>query len=324
MKKLLPILFVLIITSCSKEVPSDQLVERNGIYYEVNSQTGFTGTSISYYENGQLEEKITYTNGELDGSMELYFGNGQLQNKVTNKNGVLDGPSEVYFKNGQLQINTNFKNGELDGHSERYYPNGLLSFKGTYKNGELDGLSEEYYEGGQVKEKSNYKDGLLDGPSETYLENGQVKEKSNYKDGLLDGPSETYFENGQVNRKRNYKEGILKEIEYYDEKGNKVFFDITKRWIIDFSNHYPSNIYTFTPNGNFIDNDVTTPNKVLTTKENSYWEIDNRKLIISINDWVFFEGFLVNDERVEGVILTNPEREKWGTWTMKVYDEKKQ
>ena len=66
MKKLLPILFVLIITSCSKEVPSDRLVERDGIYYEVNSQTGFTGTSISYYENGQLKEKITYTNGELE------------------------------------------------------------------------------------------------------------------------------------------------------------------------------------------------------------------------------------------------------------------
>ena len=30
MKKLLPIFFILIFSSCSKEVPSDQLVERNG------------------------------------------------------------------------------------------------------------------------------------------------------------------------------------------------------------------------------------------------------------------------------------------------------
>ena len=96
MKKLLPILFVLIITSCSKEVPSDQLVERDGVYYEVNSQTGFTGTSISYYENGQLWEKITYTNGEVDGSIESYYENGQLHLKGTYKNGGLDGLSKSY------------------------------------------------------------------------------------------------------------------------------------------------------------------------------------------------------------------------------------
>ena len=283
MKKLLPILFILIITSCSKEIPSDQLVERGGITYQVNSQTPFTGTSIEYHIDTIIDNK---------------FEEILPKNKIKFKNGVKDGLSESFYFNGQLQLKSNFKNGELDGPSERYYPNGQLSFKGTYKNGELDGLSDEYYEVGQVKEKSNYKDGLLDGPSESYLENGQL------------------------NRKINYKEGILKEIEYYDEKGNKVFFDITKRWIIDFSNHYDSNIYTFTPNGHIIDNDVRTPNKVSTTKENTYWKIDNRKLIINNNNHSLFEGFLDNDEGVEGVILSYSDREVWGTWTMKVYDEK--
>ena len=49
MKKLLPIIFILILSSCSKEVPLEvpleQTVERNGITYEVNSEEPFTGTT---------------------------------------------------------------------------------------------------------------------------------------------------------------------------------------------------------------------------------------------------------------------------------------
>ena len=63
MKKLLPILFVLIITSCSKEIPLDQLVERNGVSYQVNQENPFTGLTLSYHPNGQLESRVQYKNG---------------------------------------------------------------------------------------------------------------------------------------------------------------------------------------------------------------------------------------------------------------------
>ena len=52
MNKVLVVLVVFFIASCSKEVNKDQLVERNGIFYEVNSQKPFAGTVLSYYENG--------------------------------------------------------------------------------------------------------------------------------------------------------------------------------------------------------------------------------------------------------------------------------
>ena len=45
------------IGGCSKEVPRDQLVERDGVKYEINSQTPFTGSSERYYDNGQLQSK---------------------------------------------------------------------------------------------------------------------------------------------------------------------------------------------------------------------------------------------------------------------------
>ena len=113
MKKLLPILFVLIITSCSKEVPLEQTVVRNGITYEVNSKEPFTGTTVSYHENGQYEYKEKYKDGEVDGPWESYFENGQLKFKGNYKDGKLEGLWEKYDENGELEYKENYKDGEL-------------------------------------------------------------------------------------------------------------------------------------------------------------------------------------------------------------------
>jgi len=79
MKKLLPILCLLILVSCSNEVPVDQLVERNGITYEINSQTPFTGGFVNYHENGQLKERGYFKNGKEDGMWEGFEENGQIE-----------------------------------------------------------------------------------------------------------------------------------------------------------------------------------------------------------------------------------------------------
>ena len=65
MNKVLLILSVVLLASCSpKEVTSGQLVERQGIKYEVNSTTPFTGVSVGYHDNGQLKEKANYKDGK--------------------------------------------------------------------------------------------------------------------------------------------------------------------------------------------------------------------------------------------------------------------
>jgi len=120
MKKLLPIIFVLIITSCSKEVPLEQTVTRNDTVDLINSKKPFTGTTVKFHENGQLEYTGIY------------------------KDGKEEGLHETYHENGQLQYKENYKNGKYDGLMERYYENGQLKFKGNYKDGELDGVYEFY------------------------------------------------------------------------------------------------------------------------------------------------------------------------------------
>ena len=74
MKIFLPFLCLLILSSCTKEVPSERLVERNGIVYEVNSTTPFTGTSVY---DGRLEGtnsyRHDYKNGLLDGLLVVFY-----------------------------------------------------------------------------------------------------------------------------------------------------------------------------------------------------------------------------------------------------------
>ena len=145
MKKLLPIIFILILSSCSKEVPlevlPEQLVVRNETSYLVNSMEPFTGITVSYHENGQLRFKGNYKDGKEDGLVERYDENGQLEFKLNYKDGKQDGLTETYYKNGQLQYKTNFKDGKEDGLSERYDENGQLILRRNYKDGKReDGL----------------------------------------------------------------------------------------------------------------------------------------------------------------------------------------
>ena len=81
MKKLVVVLCTLLVCSCTKELSSDQLVEINGLSYEVNSRTPFTGRLIDFYENGQLEKQEIYQDGALNGSRETYYANGQLERR---------------------------------------------------------------------------------------------------------------------------------------------------------------------------------------------------------------------------------------------------
>ncbi|MDB9813613.1 hypothetical protein OAC45_04025 [Gammaproteobacteria bacterium] len=149
MKKLIALLLTIGIVGCSKEVPSDQLVKRGGLTYEINSQTRFNGASVSYFESGQLKMKSSYKNGCLDGLHEAYYENGQLKEKRTYQD-ILDIPM---FCSNDLDLEYGF----YDGLHVSYYSNGQLKSKHNYKDGKEDGLSETYDYKGRLESISCYK-----------------------------------------------------------------------------------------------------------------------------------------------------------------------
>ena len=114
MKQLLTILCLVLLSSYSysEEVPFDQLIERQGITYKI-STTPFTGSSVTYHENGQLSTKVSLKNGKPDGLWEGFYENGQLKERGNIKDLEQDGLWEYFDDGGNLTKTEEYKGGEL-------------------------------------------------------------------------------------------------------------------------------------------------------------------------------------------------------------------
>ena len=119
MKKVLFTILILFIASCSKEISSNRIVEIDGLAYEENSNTPYSGKAITYNgkygPDGKIEYQVTYKNGEAI-KEEYFHENGQLANVLACKENIYLGggncTDQYYYENGQLEYKVAYKNGE--------------------------------------------------------------------------------------------------------------------------------------------------------------------------------------------------------------------
>ena len=142
MKKLLLLLFLIPLISCTEDWTGEKevtyLQDRNGIKYEVNSEVGFTGKYVEYFENGQkhIEEHLRL--GKRNGLMTEWHENGQKASEGNWKNGKLEGLMTEWHDNGQKASEINSKNGEIvDGVVTIWDKDGDVIKTETYKDGKL-------------------------------------------------------------------------------------------------------------------------------------------------------------------------------------------
>ena len=153
MKKLLPLL-LLILIGCSKEPLNYGLLqERDGVHYRKDTNEIYSGPvfNIKGTSEGYIKK------GKWNGEFEFYHSNGQLKEDSTYKNGNVDGLFKSYFENGQLEREITYKDGIPSGPYTSYYENGQLEEEGTYKTNQLygkrDGPYKEYYDNGQLRKE---------------------------------------------------------------------------------------------------------------------------------------------------------------------------
>lgn len=105
------LLFSLSITSFSQKVVNyDDLEVINGLFYEHNSNTPFTGRCITTYPNGKLGFGGNIKDGLRDGEWIWFYENGNKKRYCLYKKGVKDGPTIYYYKNGQKKSEIIFSN----------------------------------------------------------------------------------------------------------------------------------------------------------------------------------------------------------------------
>jgi len=263
-KVLLLIMTVISFVSCSeKEIDFDNLVERNGKAYEVNSEKPYSGKIskknnkgqfiitghynnglkdkewVEYYKNGQKSKVSNFSKNKLNGIQEFYTNKGQLVSKLKYNDGLKNGEFESFYDNGNKKSKGKYSNNNYNGLIEEWYDDSKNKLKGNFINGEYDGLIEIWYSNGKPKSVINYVKGQLNDNSKEYSTSGFLERDFNYKNGGKDGLCIVYYSEGKkftsINYKNNKKNGLyeewysnnnkFKEINYKNGKAYDV-----KRW----------------------------------------------------------------------------------------------
>jgi antitoxin component YwqK of YwqJK toxin-antitoxin module len=198
--------------------------EYSNTYYsrKMHSEV-YTGSCISCYRNGIVENQIKILNGKQDSVGLSYFESGCPQSKMTFVLGIMDGPTVFFFDStGRKEIEQNFKMGKKEGKFISFQnneKNDTLKIE-TYKNDKLDGMKKEFFENGKVKRIVYYKNGLPDGSHKQFSFDGKLMVDIGFKEGKNHGSWTYYFDDSKVANIQNWNKGIKNgEFKTLDNKG---------------------------------------------------------------------------------------------------------
>ena len=105
--KYLLIISCLLFTSVgwSKTINSDDLIEKDGLYYEKFTDKPFTG-KVTGIKQGKIKK------GKIKGKWKEYWESGTLKKSFTIKRGNYHGEFLTFHENGDLKTKGNFKKGK--------------------------------------------------------------------------------------------------------------------------------------------------------------------------------------------------------------------
>ena len=134
MKKYLPILIFILVSSCSNQSNDDigQILIREGVIYSEKTNEPINGT---------------YTYKTIQGD----------NYSTSFKNGIRHGVQKLYDSDGYLIIRENYKDGVLHGLHESFNSNGVLIFSGNYENGKEIGVWKFFDDSGELLATGNSK-----------------------------------------------------------------------------------------------------------------------------------------------------------------------
>jgi len=93
------------------------------------------GSSLKFYPDSTVAERLTYINDIRQGEWIQYYPNGAICLKSNYLNGKINGRFEVWFENGRIEFSGQYKNDARDGLWHIYNNDGTLKYKLEYLAG---------------------------------------------------------------------------------------------------------------------------------------------------------------------------------------------
>jgi len=165
-------------------------IKLNGSYH----YDALDSTVSAFYDNGNPNYVHHYMKGIKVGESLTYFKNGNLEQKVSLKNERPHGLMLTYYEAGNIRQEAYYNEGVREGQFIRYHLTGMMAEESYYKNGYIDSVSR-YWDNvfGTMLKQEYYKLGKKDGCWLTFNENGDTLTMYNYSNDVLNGPYKRFY-----------------------------------------------------------------------------------------------------------------------------------
>ena len=190
--------------------------EGEGIYWMKELSRKEIPVYYRFYPKGEVEYmQFGIAKGKdftFHGPGRFFYPDGEIQGKIFFKNGILEGVLTEYFENGQLALLANYKNEREDGIFKTFYENGQLWEDNFYKEGELEGVQRSYFSNGKPESEVEFREGEPIGLAQTWYKNGHKESEVTYEAGEPHGTETIWYPSGQLWTVREYQYGLLAEV----------------------------------------------------------------------------------------------------------------
>jgi antitoxin component YwqK of YwqJK toxin-antitoxin module len=186
-------------------------------------RNGRDGLWVFNYDTGHKNQESTFKTGKLEGLFKSFFENGNLESQVNYTNDNLTGIYREYYNSGKLKQEKNYKTGSLEGVFKSYSEVGQITMECTYVLGKKTGAQKEYHQNNVLKSTKNYVNGEIDGVAKEYFENGKIQKEYSTKNGYFIGAYKEYYSNGNLKKTAEGDascSSCIKNIKKYNEDGS--------------------------------------------------------------------------------------------------------
>ena len=140
------------------EVQINNLIIKDGIYYQPLDIKPYTGRIIDINNDGNIILETNCNRGEINGPWISWYDNGEKEYEGYYKNGYRDGLWKGWHDSGQLWKEGFYFYDKKEGTWIYWYLNGNKQELKTYRNGKLNGPIKKWYSNGQQKMEGLYKE----------------------------------------------------------------------------------------------------------------------------------------------------------------------
>jgi len=216
-------LFVIVILCFSMSINAQKRVhfskieiQKNGLYYQINTVDPFTGTAYevhppknekekekakneyeAFLKTARKREEVDFVNGKTHGKARGWDEYGKKTYEAEFVEGMQEGVERQWFPTGQQKVEANYVHSVPHGMATEWYRDGEKKSQGEYVTGRENGMHTWWYRTGVKDQQITYINGLEEGMVRKWYENGERMLEAQFVDGKRSGMHSEWHKNGQ-------------------------------------------------------------------------------------------------------------------------------